>query len=502
MLDSINLMTEIPKAEYKQEVRELKRRLAMLQQTVREKKLPVVILFEGWGAAGKGSIISDVMLSMDPRGYSVYSITEPSQDELRKPLLWRYWMKLPEYGQFTIFDRSWYQDIMIAPLEENIRKSEVARRVHSINTFERQLADDGYVVLKFFLHIGQKEQEKRLRKLEENKTTRWRVTERDWKRNKQYERYWTAYDHYLQETDTACAPWHLIDAHHERCALLSVYQILVTSVETALQNREDGVMPWVQPCTAAKPYESPLGFPMVSMPNLAEVHLDKRMEEADYKAELKKAQKTLAKLHNKLYLSKRPLIIAYEGWYAAGKGGNIRRVAAALDPRGYEVIPVAAPDKTELAHHYLWRFWKNLPRTGHVAIFDRTWYGRVLVERIEGFCREDDWKRAYQEINEFEKELHDWGAILVKFWLHVDQDEQLARFMDRQNTPEKRWKITEEDWRNREKWSAYEIAVNDMFQMTSTEFAPWHIIESNDKRYGRIKALKTIIHAVESELAQ
>lgn len=261
-------------------------------------------------------------------------------------------------------------------------------------------------------------------------------------------------------------------------------------------------MPWVQPCTAAKPYESPLGFPMVSMPNLAEVHLDKRMEEADYKAELKKAQKTLAKLHNKLYLSKRPLIIAYEGWDAAGKGGNIRRVAAALDPRGYEVIPVAAPDKTELAHHYLWRFWKNLPRTGHVAIFDRTWYGRVLVERIEGFCREDDWKRAYQEINEFEKELHDWGAILVKFWLHVDQDEQLARFMDRQNTPEKRWKITEEDWRNREKWSAYEIAVNDMFQMTSTEFAPWHIIESNDKRYGRIKALKTIIHAVESELAQ
>ena len=176
-------------------------------------------------------------------------------------------------------------------------------------------------------------------------------------------------------------------------------------------------------------------------------------------------------------------------------------MAAALDPRGYEVIPVAAPDKTELAHHYLWRFWKNLPRTGHVAIFDRTWYGRVLVERIEGFCREDDWKRAYQEINEFEKELHDWGAILVKFWLHVDQDEQLARFMDRQNTPEKRWKITEEDWRNREKWSAYEIAVNDMFQMTSTEFAPWHIIESNDKRYGRIKALKTIIHAVDSELA-
>lgn len=187
------------------------------------------------------------MLSMDPRGYSVYSITEPSQDELRKPLLWRYWMKLPEYGQFTIFDRSWYQDIMIAPLEENIRKSEVARRVHSINTFERQLADDGYVVLKFFLHIGQKEQEKRLRKLEENKTTRWRVTERDWKRNKQYERYWTAYDHYLQETDTACAPWHLIDAHHERCALLSVYQILVTSVEMRCKIGRMGLCPGFSP---------------------------------------------------------------------------------------------------------------------------------------------------------------------------------------------------------------------------------------------------------------
>ena len=500
MLDTVNLSAEISKAEYKREAKELKLRLTMLRQTVREKKLPVVILFEGWGAAGKGSVIADVILTMDPRGYSVYSVTEPTQDERRKPLLWRYWMKLPEYGQFSILDRSWYQDVFIAPLEEDLTKDETAGRVRSINTFERQLADDGYLVLKFFLHIGQKEQEKRFRRLEESKATRWRVTDRDWKRNKQYARYYKAFDHYLQETDTACAPWHIVSAQDEHSALLDVYRILVASIETALQNKENGIMPWVMPYTAAKPYETPSGFPMVSMPNLSEIKLDKSMENQDYKEELKKAQKTLAKLHNRLYLSKRPLIIAYEGWDAAGKGGNIRRVAAALDPRGFEVIPINAPDKTELAHHYLWRFWKALPRTGHVAIFDRTWYGRVMVERIEGFCKEEDWRRAYQEINEFEKELHDWGAILVKFWLHIDQEAQLTRFMDRQNTPEKQWKITDEDWRNREKWGAYEEAVNDMFQLTSTEFAPWHIIESNDKQYGRIKALKTIIRAVEKEL--
>ena len=154
----------------------------------------------------------------------------------------------------------------------------------------------------------------------------------------------------------------------------------------------------------------------------------------------------------------------------------------------------------EKARHYLWRFWTRLPKTGHIAIFDRTWYGRVMVERLEGFCSTNDWQRAYNEINEFEKELSQWGAVIIKFWVQIDKDTQLERFTERQNTPEKQWKITDEDWRNRDKWDQYEDAVNEMLQKTSTEYAPWHILESVDKKYARIKALKIVIEELEKAL--
>ena len=241
-------------------------------------------------------------------------------------------------------------------------------------------------------------------------------------------------------------------------------------------------------------------FPLKPIPKLSEVSLDKELSDEEYERLLDMYQKRLGELHNELYRKKVPVIIAYEGWDAAGKGGNIRRIAEALDPRGYEVHPIASPEPHEKARHYLWRFWNRLPKTGHIAIFDRTWYGRVMVERLEGFCSTNDWQRAYVEINEFEKELTDWGAIIVKFWVQIDKDTQLERFKDRENTPEKRWKITEEDWRNREKWDSYEVAVNEMLQKTNTAYAPWHILESNDKKYARIKALKTVIEAIEDKL--
>ena len=224
------------------------------------------------------------------------------------------------------------------------------------------------------------------------------------------------------------------------------------------------------------------------------------MTEEEYDTLLNQYQKRLRELHNELYRKKIPVIIAYEGWDAAGKGGNIKRITEALDPRGYEVHPIASPEPHEKARHYLWRFWNRLPKTGHVAIFDRAWYGRVMVERLEGFCSENDWQRAYVEINEFEKELADWNAVIVKFWVQIDKDTQLARFKERENTPEKRWKITDEDWRNREKWDLYEEAVNEMLQKTNTAYAPWHILESNDKKYARIKALKTVIEAIEKKM--
>ena len=242
-------------------------------------------------------------------------------------------------------------------------------------------------------------------------------------------------------------------------------------------------------------------FPLVEMPRLSEIPLDgKEVGDEEYKAELKELQAKLGSLHNRLYRKRVPVIITYEGWDAAGKGGNIKRITEALDPRGFEVHPIASPEPHEKARHYLWRFWTRLPKDGHIAIFDRTWYGRVMVERLEGFCSENDWRRAYNEINEFEKELSDWGAVIVKFWVHIDKDTQLARFNDRQSNPEKQWKITDEDWRNREKWDEYETAADEMLQKTSTAYAPWHILESVDKKYARLKALRIVIEEIEKAL--
>lgn len=500
MLDQVELNQKLSKEEYKRLCAPLKKQLSVLQQTIKEKRLPVVVVFEGWSAAGKGSLLSDVILTLDPRGFQVYSTVAADAAEARKPLLWRYWVKIPAEGNFSLFDRGWYQDLYIAQLEQDVEDTEWERRVHSINTMERQLSDEGYVIVKFFLHISQEEQRLRFEKLADSKNTSWRVTQRDWKRNKQYRRYYKAADRMMERTHTPYAPWHVIPSHDKRFALYQIYSILTNAIGKALQRKERRESPRnLAEGTPAGVYV-PETFPLLPMPTLREIPLDAKLPAEAYESELKKAQKKLKKLHNTLYREGIPVIVAYEGWDAAGKGGNIKRVAAALDPRGYEVIPIAAPTKEELTHHYLWRFWKALPKTGHVAIFDRTWYGRVMVERIEGFCSEDAWQHAYQEINEFERELYDWGAVIVKFWLQINQEEQLRRFQDRMNTPEKRWKITDEDWRNREKWDLYETAVNEMLARTSTDFAPWHIIQSQDKKFARIQALHILIDAIEDRL--
>ena len=292
----------------------------------------------------------------------------------------------------------------------------------------------------------------------------------------------------MKNTNMPSAPWYIVDAQSRKWTELQVLETLTQGIEIALSNHKLAV-PLLQNV-----------FPLERMPLLSEIPLDKTIEETEYKKELKHLQQRLGELHNRLYRKKVPVIIAYEGWDAAGKGGNIKRITEALDPRGYEVHPIASPEPHEKARHYLWRFWTRLPKTGHIAIFDRTWYGRVMVERLEGFCSENDWMRAYNEINEFEKLLHDEGAVIIKFWVQIDKETQLARFTDRQNTPEKQWKITDEDWRNREKWDQYEEAVNEMIAKTSTAYAPWHILESVDKKYARIKALKIVIEQLEQAL--
>ncbi|MBQ4232181.1 MAG: polyphosphate:AMP phosphotransferase [Lachnospiraceae bacterium] len=462
--------------------------LSKRQQLIAEHKLPVIVTFDGWGAAGKGSVLGRVIKNLDPRFFKTFTGGSVTDDEARRPFLYKHFVKIPEAGKFSFFDGSWMEESTMDYLMGDISKKTYNKRVASIKRFERQLNDNGYLVVKLFFQISKKEQSKRIKALLSDKSTEWRVSKADKWQNKHYDECAKVFDDYIESTNQFVAPWYLVDSKDKKWAELQVIERLITSIDTALKNVKVAV-PIIQNTFALK-----------KMPKLNDISLDKTISNEDYKKELSRLQKKLSKLHNELYRRRIPVVIAYEGWDAAGKGGNIKRIAAALDPRGYEVHPIASPEPHEKARHFLWRFFTRLPKDGHIAIFDRTWYGRVMVERLEGFCSENDWQRAYNEINEFEKELDDWGAVVIKFWVQIDKDTQLARFTDRQNTPEKQWKITDEDWRNREKWDLYEDAINEMIEKTSTTFAPWHILESNDKHYARIKALKVVIAAIEERL--
>ena len=478
------------KEEIKTRLQTARSQLYDFQMKIKEHKIPVIVLFEGWGSSGKGSTIGKVIKNIDPRFFKVVSMQKKTEDDKRKPFLYRHFAKIPEAGQFVFLDTAWMDEITEERLHGTISEDVYANRIESVRRFERQLTDNGYLVMKFFLHISKKEQSRRIAQLEHQKDTTWRVSKKDLWQNEHYEKCMDVFSGYLKNTNMPSAPWYIIDAKSRKWTEVQILETLTQGIEIALSNHQMAV-PLLQNV-----------FPLKKMPLLCEIPLDKCMEEDVYKKELKQLQQRLGELHNRLYRKKVPVIIAYEGWDAAGKGGNIKRITGALDPRGYEVHPIASPEPHEKARHYLWRFWTRLPKNGHIAIFDRTWYGRVMVERLEGFCSENDWKRAYNEMNEFEKELKDWGAVIIKFWVQIDKDTQLERFQERQNNPEKQWKITDEDWRNREKWDAYEVAVNEMLQKTNTSFAPWHVLESVDKKYARIKALRIVISEIEKALKE
>ncbi len=474
------------KAELKARTEAEQAKLAANQMRVKEAKVPVMVIFEGWGAASKGSALARVIKDMDPRFFEVATLdAKPTEEESRRPFLWRYMVEIPEAGQFKFFDTCWMEEVTYGRVRGELSDEDYEKRIDSINTAERQLVDNGYLVMKFFFHVSKKEQRRRLETLRDNPDTAWRVDKEDFWENDHYEDCMQVYDRYLRDTNRSSAPWYIIDARDRNWATLQVLEYLNMGIDVAIHNRD-----------VAAPLRQNV-FRLRKIPLLADIPLDKTMEDEEYHEELKRLRTRLDELHNVVYRKHVPVIIAYEGWDAAGKGGNIKRITSALDPRGYRVYPIASPEPHEKARHYLWRFWKRLPKSGHIAIFDRTWYGRVMVERLEGFCSENDWRRAYNEINEFEKELVDDGAVVIKFWVQIDQQTQLERFTDRQNTPEKQWKITEEDWRNREKWDEYEDAINEMLRKTNTSFAPWHVLESVDKHYARIKALRIVVEELE-----
>lgn len=546
MLEQVDLSIKTPKETYKPLYDDLMRKLVVLQQRARAKDIGLVVLFEGWNGAGKGSRIGDLLHNLDARATHVHVLSNFNQDEAARfrdmgtdvtgfaPLMQEFWQALGPRGDMTIYERGWYtaaaRRLLYTDKEDLAKSYETA-----IHSFEQQLAADGYIIVKFFVHISQKAQEKRLRRLHEDPDTSWRVSKQELEHIKDYDITYAKYDDLLRRSDYDFARWTMVNGEDKRTANLTVCNTLAKALERALDAAADPAAE----AAAQKAAQNSAGMLQTADPRersteesarvleasleaaaeqsaLAPAHSrftiaphPPRIEEIDhtlsltreeYVKALKKEQKRLGELELKMYRARIPLMLLYEGDDAAGKGGNIKRVAQAIDARAYTVFPSPAPTKPELMHPHLWRYWTRLPRAGHVGIYDRSWYGRVLVERVEGFASPAEWGRAYDEINEFERQLKAWGAILLKFWVAVDPDEQLRRFTERETNPDKQWKITPEDWRNRDKQPQYAAAANDMFRLTSTEYAPWIVLESTNKYYARIKALRIINETLEKRL--
>lgn len=492
MFESAEIGHKIDKAIYKVEEPILREALLDVQYELKEHKdFPVVILINGVDGAGKGETVNLLNEWMDPRLISTCAFGQPSDEEEERPRMWRYWRSLPPKGKIGILFGSWYTDMIIERVSGDIKASKLHHQIDEIVRFEKMLAHEGILLLKFWFHLSKDKQKQRLEQLEKDPKTRWRVTEQDWQHFKQYDKFKEVSESVLRETSTAEAPWIVVEGEDANYRSLTVGKLILQEIKQRLAQ---------QPKVMTQSDAAPLLPPIDNLQLLDTLDLDKSYSKKDYQEDLEKWQGKLNLLSRHPKFKEHSVIIVFEGNDAAGKGGSIRRITAALDARQYTIIPIAAPSEDECVQPYLWRFWRHIPRKGRFSIFDRSWYGRVLVERVEGYCQEHEWLRAYSEINDFEQQLVEHGAIVVKFWLAISKEEQLKRFQEREQIGFKRFKITEEDWRNRDKWDNYVHAVGDMVERTSTDIAPWTLVEANNKYYARIKVLKTLCQAIEKTL--
>ncbi|MGL5034718.1 MAG: polyphosphate:AMP phosphotransferase [Microcystaceae cyanobacterium] len=493
MLDTLDLSLQLDKATYRTQIEDLMRQLRSLQQSCWEEKLPIIIVLEGWAAAGKGTLLKKIVNYMDPRGFTVHPTFNATSQERLYPFLWRFWQKLPPRGSLGFFYHSWYTNVLEERLFNRVVGNKVPLYMRDINAFERQLVEDGAAIAKFWIHLSHKELKKRLNNYESDELESWRVRPEDWQQEKHYGEYSSLVEEMFSYTSSGHAPWVLVEGDCERWARVKVLSQLVATIVQALDNLK---VPKSE--IHAVPAQAAL---MPTEPNFLEkVDLEIHIEKEDYQKQLREEQVELRKLQVKIFQNKIPVVALFEGWDAAGKGGAIKRLTDTLDPRSYTVNTFAAPTKEEYLFHYLWRFWRRIPAGGTIGIFDRSWYGRVLVERVEGFANEAEWRRAYKEINEFEAQLTTEGCVVVKFFLHISPEEQLQRFQDREKNAFKSYKLTDEDWRNRENWDLYSVAINQMIARTSTPSANWTVVPANDKYYARVKILQTLIEAVKAEL--
>ncbi len=499
MLDQIDLVHKISKREYKQRLPDLQARLYGMEQALLEAHLPALIVFEGWAGTSKITTIGTLMRRLDPRGLRVHPITPPRTYETQYPWLHRFWLKTPKYGQMALFDRSWYRQVLADRTRGKLDGPAWRSYCEDIVSFERQLADDGAVILKFWLHISRKEQGRRFRKLLGDRLTAWQVTEEDRWQHRHYKRVRAAVEDLLTRTDAPHAPWIVLPATDKRYTRIAVFETILAALEARLghvaalqsaQDDEDDVFDGSGPalrrelaavqmtgaahqaainvqlpaasedgCVAVE--QSPLVAALPTPSILQHVDLQQKIDKEAYDHDLKRLQAKMHLLGFQVYLQQRPVILVFEGWDAAGKGGAIHRVIEKVDPRSYIVHTIAAPTGDDKAHHYLYRFWRRLPPRGVMAIFDRSWYGRVLVERVEGFATEGEWRRAYGEINAFEQMLVENNTVVLKCFLHISKEEQKERLQARLDNPAKLWKFDEGDLKERARWPEYRQAYED-----------------------------------------
>ena len=491
MFETSEIGNTITKVVYKKDAPKLRAEIIEVQRKLAGSDFSLLLHIGGVEGSGKTEFANLLLSWMDARGIETHAWAEPTDEERERPYFWKFWRAIPRRGKAAFLLTSWYSNPIINRVFKEIEAAQFDQYLDRIVDFERMLAKENVLLIKLWFHISEGEQKRRFRSLEKDPATRWRVTARDWKFHKRYDRFRKVSEHALMKTSTGEAPWHVVEGTDRRYRDLTAARIILEALNKRLEESKDRA-----PAGPLKPDQSkPKPSNIISRLDLSLSLTDKAFE-----SRLEKLQGRLGLQVRRLREGGRSLIAVFEGPDAAGKGGAIRRLTQAMDARIYRVGSVAAPTDEEKAHPYLWRFWRDLPRIGRVTIYDRSWYGRVLVERVEGFARPDEWKRAYAEINAFEEQITEFGTILLKFWIATSPEEQLRRFKDRQVTPYKQYKITEEDWRNRDKWDSYEAAACEMIERTSTGRAPWVPVEGNDKKWARIKILETVVNALECEL--
>jgi polyphosphate:AMP phosphotransferase len=485
MFEAAEVGHSVSRTAFRRAAGRLRTQLLEVQTRLADAQFPVIVVIAGDEGAGTGGFVSRLTDWLDPRRLQTSAYWSESDAELQRPAHWRYWRDLPPHGTIGLLFGAWYLPPIEAAMHHRSNKAQLDSEMVRIQQLERMLHDDGAVIIKLWFHIDREEQKKRLRQ-----------SRRQWHgrtappRAAHGKRFRRIVESVIRATDAGHAPWQIIDAHDHHYRDLAAGRILLDTVNARLQRPD-------RRRASNRVPPPPLG-PARSV--LDHLDLDARLPERSYQKQLAELQARLGELAWKGLRQGSSTVVVFEGWDAAGKGGVIRRIAASVDARLYRVIPIGAPTDEEQMHHYLWRFWRHLPPAGNFTIYDRSWYGRVLVERVEGLASSAEWGRAYAEINDFEQQLAGRGIVVCKFWMHISPQEQLRRFRERERIPYKRYKMSADDWRNRSLRKQYITAVDEMVARTSTEHAPWTLVPADCKRFGRIEVLKTLVERLEEQL--